>query len=118
MKYLLKHSNGSVIGLIAIDDTVATPQGFEVITEQEYTQGLLAFKGEQFLLWDDQSRVFSQNSTLNNSYSSTVEKQSQLEQLRALSVDINLYDKLADTTTRDALQADFDALKDVVFPPA
>jgi hypothetical protein len=117
MKYLLKQLSGNVKGIIQLPEDVATPSGYITLTKSEYDLGISAQNKDTFLLWDDENRTFSADQNLGNIKTSiNSEKSTQMAQLRSLSVDIDLYDKIGDATTKASLQADFDALKEILFP--
>jgi hypothetical protein len=111
MKYLLKSVDTKVKAIIALNDTQETPSGYITLTQPEYDLGLAAQKKDKLILWDSTARTFSTDQTTIDAALASGLKQIQLDELRALSSDIDLYTRLSESAKVSALQEDFDALK-------
>lgn len=116
MQYLLKVVSGAVQAIIELPDSESTPSGYITLTKAEYDLGVSSQNKDTFLLWDSENRTFSTDQSLVNIKTAiNTEKSTVLAELRALSVDIDLYGKLGDSDKVTALQSEFDALKENVF---
>ena len=93
MKYLLKTSNGYYVsGIIEYNDSEPIPSGYIELTKEEYDIGIALLIKDKFILWDSESRTFSKNQTVIYNFITSKSKSAQFEELRALSVDIAIYD--------------------------
>lgn len=111
MKYLLNAVAGQIKGLIEIEDTDATPSGFITLTKEEYDIAIAKVQKDRFLRWDESNRTFSTNTTQVNQADTAALKSEQLTTLKQLSIDIDFYTRMANTTKVNDLQSEFDALK-------
>jgi hypothetical protein len=109
MIYLLKRTGPTVIALITIANDDEIPSGFEVITEAQYDQAQSALDKDEYLLYDDQTGVFTANNELANEAEAIDNKLALRSRLRKLSIELDLAARMVEDTT--ALQSEFAALK-------
>lgn len=107
MKYAVKHTRGAVQGLIRFNDTL--PSGFIEISEEVYNQGIAESLKHLALFFESGDQIFSSNTTLSAQIAASTEKAAQRAQLRIISIELDLKQRLGEPT--EDLQAEFDDLK-------
>jgi|GEM_PF-5631441 len=109
MKYLLKREVEKVIALLELSDNVPTPEGFEVITKENYDLAIALLAVDGFLTFNENTLVFSANKDLTSQISASQLRRGQRAQLLAWEQELELMANLEEDTI--ALQEAFTALK-------
>ena len=108
MKYGIKHTTG-VIDAISTFPNDVVPGDFTEITEAKYNEFLLDLELNPYCTYDTGTNKLVKDSTKYNDLIRSNSKEDLRLQLKDLSIEIDLQERMGEDTT--ATQADFDAKK-------
>lgn len=108
MLYGIKHDNGTIEAISKFRDVQNLPLGFEEITKSQYESFIDIVQQNTFVTYNSAAKSIDIDSAAEANLINTQQKENIKSQMRTLSTEIDLLQRMSEDTT--AKQAEFDAL--------